>query len=214
MTTALYHFDNVTRKYGLIHAVDGISFTIGHPCALAVTGSNGSGKSTLLSLMASVIKPSAGRISFMNQPDIDKRRIGYVSHAVLLYNDLTVLQNLLFFASMYQVREAVSLIDKLIRQFRLENCRNRIVRGLSRGQQQRATLARALIHNPDVLILDEPFTGLDESNTAMLTGYLKSLHESGISIIFSTHDMSHARNLTEKVFILKNGKLAETPAVS
>jgi ABC-type sulfate/molybdate transport systems ATPase subunit len=110
---------------------------------------------------------------------------------------------------MYQISSSKERITEIVHTFNLENFAQRVIRELSRGQQQRVTIARAILHQPDVLLLDEPYTGLDSHNTDFLDSLLKNLHESGINIIFTSHDRIHVQNLTETICMLKNGRIAD-----
>ncbi len=206
MSLYTFQLENVSKRYGRTPAIDDISLMIPDHCFIAVIGSNGSGKTTLLKLLASVLKPTSGRIFFYGRTGISRDLIGYVSHQLLLYSDLSVLQNLQYFASIYRVPNLERRTTEIVRVFQLDDIARCTIRELSRGQQQRVTIARAVLHSPKVLILDEPFTGLDAVQTAFLDDYLKNLHETGINIILTDHDQSHAQNLCHALLYINDGK--------
>lgn len=176
---------------------------------VAVLGANGSGKSTLLRVLATLLAPSRGTISWFGRPTDSlpavRRRLGFVPHESLLYGGLTVEENLRFFAGLYGLVAARA--DAALEELELHGLRSRRARILSRGQRQQADLARALLHNPDVLILDEPFTGLDLEAVLRLQSLLESQRARGRTLIFTTHDPNEARALADRATVLLGGRL-------
>lgn len=183
----LFRLEGVDKYYGATAALRNISFSLPRPCCTVIRGPNGSGKSTLLQILASVIRPTRGKIFFFGQHHPVKQRIGYVSHFPLMYNDLTVEENFIYFSALYGISDPLPLIHEIITVMEITTIRDQIFRCLSRGQQQKASIARSLLHKPDLLILDEPFSGLDPDSGTFIMQFLQNLHESGISIILSQH---------------------------
>ncbi len=176
---------------------------------VAILGANGSGKTTLLRLVATLSTPTRGTVSVFGRaaaptPEI-RRRIGFVSHESLLYDNLTVAENLRFFAGLYGLPRgrASSILDRMA----LEPLAGRRARVLSRGQRQQVNLARALLHDPDLLILDEPFTGLDLDAAARLTATLRDRATRDRTVLLTTHDLAEARALATGAVVLLDGRL-------
>jgi heme ABC exporter ATP-binding subunit CcmA len=179
---------------------------------MALLGPNGSGKSTLLRLLSGLSRPTAGiiRIGGWQLPDeayAVRAQIGMVSHTSLLYENLTAHENLQFFARLYHLPTASldQRIHDLLAQVGLARRAHDRVRTFSRGMLQRLSIARALIHNPDILLLDEPYTGLDQDASQVLDELLRAAHADGRTIIMSTHDLSRAVAFTTRVVILSRG---------
>lgn len=209
MSDILYKLENVSKIFGHETALDNICMNIPERCFLAITGPNGSGKSTLLRLLAFIIKPSKGKILIKNELVDKPRSIGFVSHQLLLYNDLTVRQNLNFFAGVYSIPAPDKKIKEALDIFKLGIYADKVIRDLSRGQQQRAAIARSILHNPEILIMDEPFTGLDVEHSSTLDQLLKNLHESGINIIFTSHDREYSLQISNSSCELCDGKITK-----
>lgn len=178
---------------------------------VAVLGANGSGKTTLLRLAATLTRPTRGTVSLFGGvaaplPEV-RRRIGLVPHESLLYDSLTVEENLRFFAGLYDLEG--ERVAAALRQAALVPLAGRRVRVLSRGQRQQVNLARALLHAPDLLILDEPYTGLDLGAAGRLTGTLRAEAARGLTILLTTHDLAEARALSAGVTVLLEGRLTD-----
>ncbi len=200
---------------GVVKAFDhrpvlrGVDLRVRGGDTVAILGANGSGKTTLLRLVATLSTPTRGTVSVLGRtaaPLADlRRRIGFVSHESLLYDSLTVEENLRFFAGLYGLpRDRVASI---MAEMALQPIAPRRARVLSRGQRQQANLARALLHDPDLLILDEPSTGLDLDATARLTALLRDRATRERTIIMSTHDVAEARVLATGAVVLLDGRL-------
>ncbi len=179
---------------------------------VALTGSNGSGKTTLLRCLAGITRPDSGEVRWFGRPAAespnDRRLVGMVTHESRLYAHLSLRENLVFAARMCAVNQPVQRADILLDQIGLRALADRQVRKISRGTRQRLALARALIHDPPILLLDEPFSGLDSIGCDWLSGYLKEQRENDRAICFVTHDMEPARRLADRTLILENGTLA------
>jgi len=202
----------LTRRFAGVTALYGIDLSVTAGEAVALCGHNGAGKTTLLRLLAMLLRPSAGSVSMFGRVACDdggwiRRRIGFLSHHSFLYPDLTPTQNLEFYARMFDVPAAASRIAALLEQVGLGGWAHRPVRTLSRGLEQRGALARALLHAPALLLLDEPFTGLDIDAAQMLSDTLRSAHDAGTTVLMVTHDMARGFELCTRAVILSRGRL-------
>lgn len=203
----------LTKRFGGVAALRGLDFTLAAGESVALFGPNGAGKSTLLRLCATLLRPSGGSVSLFGvdggsgNPAV-RRRIGFLSHQSFLYPDLTPLENLSFYARMFHVADAERRVKDLIEQVGLVGWANRPVRTLSRGLEQRCALARALLHAPDLLLLDEPFTGLDVDASATLRAVLRAAHERGAAMVMTTHDVAQGLASCARAVILARGQLA------
>jgi heme ABC exporter ATP-binding subunit CcmA len=208
--------DDVSRHFGRRRALARISFTVGRGEILGLLGPNGAGKSTMLSILATLLRPTSGRIRFgtidLADAAIDaaalRGRIGVLGHDLFLYPELTARENLAFFAGLYKIAEpgraALAALDRAGLADRADDP----VGSLSRGMRQRVALERALIHNPRLALLDEPFTGLDDASAAALLERLKALRSAGAVVIIATHDLDLAEGLLDQAVFLRDGRLA------
>lgn len=201
--------DGVRHRFGGVPALDDVSFTLPAGHTLALFGPNGSGKTTLLKILAGLIKPNLGRAGVQG----GRGAIGWIGHQSLLYAQLTVRENLRFWGSLYRVRTPVldARIASLTARLDLREQLDRRVGTLSRGQAQRAAIARALIHDPSVLLLDEPFTGLDRVAASELTALVKEFAGAGEgrATILVTHNVEEGTDLATDIAVLKTGRLIE-----
>ena len=175
-------------------------------------GPNGAGKTTLLRLLATVARPSEGEVLLDGEdvhrhPAAAKAAIGFVSHATFLYGDLTVRENLKFFGTLFALPQVEKEIAAMLELFRLEDRAHTPVRKLSRGLQQRVSLARALLHEPQFLLLDEPFTGLDAATVDTLESLMRQLPARGKAVVFSTHDFERGAALARRLVALEAGRI-------
>jgi heme exporter protein A len=219
--TALIQIRALTKAYDLLPVLRKIDLEIARGECVALLGANGSGKSTLLRLLSGMSKPTSGSITvggweLPREADVVRAQIGMVGHKGLLYETLTARENLAFFARLYnQPPDARdSRITELLERVGLSKRANDRVRGFSRGMQQRLSIARALLHEPDVLLLDEPYTGLDQDGAAMLDALLHEQHTAGRTVILSTHELDRAARLASRVIILARGQLAYDAAAT
>jgi heme ABC exporter ATP-binding subunit CcmA len=189
-----------------------IDLTIATGECVALTGSNGAGKTTLLRCLAASARPTAGAVHWFGRPAAaspDHRRlVGIVAHETRLYAHLTLRENLLFAARMCAVTEPTRRADKLLEQIGLRSLADRQVRQISKGMRQRLALARALIHEPPIMLLDEPFSGLDAASRDWLAEQLHERRAGGCAVCFSTHDEQQTRQFADRTLILRNGSLA------
>ena len=206
--------DGVSKDYGYRHVLRDIGFTVDEGEFVALVGANGAGKTTLLRLIAGLARPTDGSVRIA---DVDlrragpglRRRIGYVSHESLLYTELTGLENLRFQARLLGITDADAVIDRLRDALDLGAILERPVGVLSRGNRQRLAIARALLHTPRVLLLDEPFTGLDEQTSARLLDTLQGLVASGRTVILTTHDRAIVDAGPRRLIRLADGVVVE-----
>ncbi len=202
----------LTRAYAARRALHDVSFDVPCGASLAILGPNGAGKSTLLRLLAGLERPSAGSFSLFGldpkeEGDALRARIGFLTHQPMLYLDLTPEENLLFFARLYGVADAQARVAELLDLVELSHRADDAVRGFSRGMLQRLALARALVADPELLLLDEPYTGLDPRAASMLAGVVAS--SAGVrTVVMVSHDPEAAYAHASHVMVLAAGKLA------
>ena len=212
MNKSIIKVENLTKKYGYLKALDGISFELIEGDFLSVFGPNGAGKSTLLKILSTQTKLSSGSVFFDNisvqkLPDAFRNSFGIISHLPFLYENLSAMENLNFYGKLYNVDNLKERIKELLNKVELYKRRNDLVRNYSRGMLQRLSIARALIHNPRIILLDEPYTGLDQHASFILSEILKEQFEDKKTIIMVTHNLSIGFDLASKIAILNHGKL-------
>ena len=184
------------KRYGAKRALRPVDLALAQGGFLVVTGANGSGKTTLLRLVAGLAAPTGGEL----EVDADRGRLGFLGHEPLVYRDLTAVENLDLYGRLYRVPERRERIGMLLERFGLWEARNERASSYSRGMLQRLALCRALLHDPDLLVLDEPFTALDEDGAELLDGLLAELVGTR-TVLLSTHD-------PQRVEPLATGRLA------
>ena len=205
---------DVARRFGAIAALRGVSFEIPAGSVLAVFGANGAGKSTLLRILAGLLKPDRGTVrfggaAFDRSDPVQRRRIALISHQSLCYDGLSAFENLLFYARLYHLPDPAAAARAALASARLEDRADSLVSTMSRGMTQRLAIARALLHQPELLLLDEPFTGLDQRSAAALGEELGRLRSAGRTMVFVTHQQDEALALATHVGVLEDGRLAE-----
>ncbi len=213
---------NVHKTFAWTPVLRGISCTVGVGQALAIFGPNGAGKTTLLRVLASLLKPSSGSLRLFALPADDprvRRRLGFVGHDSLLYPDLSPAENLRFYAHAYRLANAPARIRAMLEYVGLQDWATAPTRSLSRGMEQRLALARALLHEPDLLLLDEPYTGLDHEAARLVHRALLGAKQAGTTIVFSSHDFERGLALCSRVLILNRGRIvwqsaADPPSVA
>jgi heme ABC exporter ATP-binding subunit CcmA len=203
---------DLKKNYGLKPVLRHIQLTLPIGQRLALLGANGAGKTTLLRILAGLAKPDAGSVSILgldgkNDAQQIRSLIGLVAHQPYLYEELTPLENLLFFARMYNVRHAEKRARDLLRRVGVDKRINDRVQALSRGLVQRVAWARALLHSPRLLLLDEPDTGLDQEGTALIDSLLAEHSQQGGSILFTTHQLERALQLADSIIVLGRGRV-------
>ena len=204
---------NLHRSYGRVRVLRGVDIRLTSGDALAVVGPNGAGKTTLLRVLAGLVRPSDGVVRVIGrtlQPGNPEARrpIGFLSHQSLLYDDLTVQENLVFTARLFGLRDPAAAARRVLAECELGSRSDERPRSLSRGLLQRAALARALVHDPRVLLLDEPFTALDAAGADRLRGVLQARLSAGVAMVIVTHQLGEAWELATRVGVLANGRWA------
>ena len=199
------------KDFGYLQALSGVSFNLNKGEFLTIFGPNGAGKTTLIKILTGLMRPTSGSaiidgFDALEGNSMLRSRIGVISHATCLYPDLTALENLLFYAKLYGLDDPEERANKSISASGLQLRRHDPVRIYSRGMQQRLAIARATLHDPSVLFLDEPFTGLDLTATNGLKNKLHDLHKDKRTLIMTTHDISCGLEMCDKVAIQNKGK--------
>lgn len=204
---------SITKCYGDFAAVKNLDLEVRDGEILGIVGHNGAGKTTTLKMIMGLIEPTSGSISIMGK-DMSregtylKRFIGYLPEESPLYENMTVVEYLLFFAELYNIptAEARARVDELLGSLNLAE-KERRTGELSKGMKRKVAIARALLHRPALLILDEPNSGLDPLTSFFIIDYLKKLHEEGATILLSAHNLFHIEYICDRVAIMKNGEL-------
>jgi heme exporter protein A len=207
----------LVKRFGMKTVLRGVDFQIQPGEFVALLGPNGAGKTTFLRILASLSRPSMGEVKVANyrlpeQSSQVRARLGVVSHMPLLYNDLTAEENLEFFARMYGIAKYQSRITEVLTMVGLESRRKDLVGAFSRGMQQRLAIGRAVLHDPDVMLFDEPYTGLDQDASAMLDEVLKSVAAQGRTVVMTSHDLARAEELATRFDVLSRGVIAASAA--
>jgi heme exporter protein A len=203
---------SLTKNYGFNPVLRGVDLHVKEGEFVTLVGPNGAGKSTLLRIVATLLRPTAGEVRVGGWPlpayaGRVRRHIGLVSHQPLLYRDLSAAENLLFFARLYGVQDAGDRVQSALRRVGLLARQRDPVGTFSRGMVQRLTIARATLHEPDLLLLDEPYTGLDREASALLDDLLRREAAAGRTILMITHDLGHGLNLCDRLVILHRGRI-------
>ena len=208
----LIEVDALERSFGHRRALAGVSFVLGAGECLALFGPNGAGKTTLLRVLAGLLKPSAGsaRIAGVDLPAGSTARglVGLISHNSMLYEALTARENIEFVARLYGSPNPREAAEAALRRMRIDDRAGTPVRALSRGMQQRVSIARAVVHGPRVLLLDEPYSGLDEGGSAALTALLTELRSAGTALVIVTHNLAEGLALATRSAIMRSGRFA------
>lgn len=205
--------ENITKRFGSKTVLQGINLKIEKGEFVTVFGPNGAGKSTLLKILSMLSKPSSGNlyidgINTKDQASVIRNRIGVISHQTLLYDNLTAFENLEFYGRMYGLDNLGERICSVLVEVGLEFVMNDPVRNFSRGMQQRLSIARAILHQPEILFLDEPYTGLDQQAIEILNGVLSSLNIKDRTVFMITHNFEQGLDLSNRVLIVMKGRIA------
>ncbi|MFX0027781.1 MAG: ABC transporter ATP-binding protein [Candidatus Hermodarchaeota archaeon] len=211
--------NNVSKQFGYFFALKKITFKIRENTIFGIAGANGAGKTTLIKILSGLLKPTIGNITiygmnYEENSDIIRQNIGIITDDSFLFEELTVFENLQFYANLHLNFEKKKIADKIeqfCEKFTLTEWINEPVRILSHGMKQKVELIRVLIHQPSILLLDEPFSGLDYDATEMLLNSFKELKRSqNMSIILTTHKIELFQQICDSVMILKKGKINKT----
>jgi heme exporter protein A len=203
---------HVSKYFGDLPALRDVSLRLESGDAVLLYGANGAGKTTLLRTLAALARPSEGEVLFAGRNLASDSRpakasIGFVSHATFLYGELTGRENLRFFGRLYNLGDLERKIDRALDLFAVRERSDEPARNLSRGLHQRMSLARALLHDPAFLLLDEPFTGLDADSARNLEGLLERLSDEGKALVFSTHNYRQGALIARRVVSLERGRV-------
>jgi heme exporter protein A len=206
--------EDVSRHFGRRKALSRISFAARAGSIVGLLGPNGAGKSTLLAILATLLEASAGLVRYGSHGGgaagaALRARIGLLGHDLYLYADLTAHENLAFFAELYGDRHPRAAADRALARAGLADRAGDPVASFSRGMRQRVALERALVHDPRLVLLDEPFTGLDDASLAALVMRLGELREQGAIVVLATHDLDVAEGLFDQVVFLRDGRMVE-----
>jgi len=204
-------FENIDKRYGGLLALRGVSLSIAPGECVVFAGRNGSGKTTLLRIAARLVRPTRGSLSFSsksNGPVESAVRPGFVAHATMVYDELSAEENLLLFAKLQEVPHPENRVETLLQEVGLSERRSSLVRTFSRGMRQRVAIARALLHEPAILLFDEPATGLDPQGVAWLAEAIRRLRDSGRTILMSLHGESEISSLGTRAIRLDAGSVA------
>jgi heme exporter protein A len=211
VSAAALEVDGVWKYYGDFPALQNIQLSIEPGSTVALLGRNGAGKTTLLRIIAGLSKASEGSVHIQGasvREQATRRRIGVLGHGISLYDELSATENLVLFAKLYGLEEPEKKPLAWLERTGLDRVRDGLVREFSRGMRQRLAVARAFMHEPEVLLLDEPFTALDDRAIAVLQSLLADAHAFGRTIILSTHQLREALELATHVALIQRGQLA------
>lgn len=203
------------KKIGNKQILKGVDLEIAPGEFVTCFGPNGAGKSTTLKILAMLSKPSSGQVLIDGQDTLEqgsklRRRIGVISHNSFLYDNLTARENLEFYGRMYEVPELNKRINQLLEDVGLSYAASELVHSFSRGMQQRLSIARSLVHDPPILLMDEPYTGLDEMAKGVLNTILKQLAQSKHTVFLITHDFDQGLDQSDQALILVDGRIVYT----
>jgi heme exporter protein A len=205
----------LVKRFGLKTVLRGVDFSVTPGEFVVLLGPNGAGKTTFLRILASLSRPSLGKVNVAGfelptQSASVRQRLGVVSHMPLLYGDLTAEENLQFYGRLYNIPALNERITVVLDLIGLSVRRRDMVRTFSRGMQQRLAIGRAVLHNPDVMLFDEPYTGLDQDASQMLDDVLKNVAAAGRTVVMTSHDLARAEELGTRFDILSRGVISAT----
>ena len=212
MSEPLIAVEKIDKTFGARWALRGVTFTITQGEIVALVGPNGAGKTTLLRIIGTLSRPNAGnirigKIPLAEHPNAARGAIGFVGHQTFMYDDLTGWVNLTFYARLYDLPNISTRVQQVAARVGIENRLSDVTRTLSRGLQQRLTIARMLLHEPAVLLLDEPYTGLDKVAADLLDQIMADAKKEGRAVLFSTHDLERGLAICDRAIIMKAGRV-------
>jgi ABC-2 type transport system ATP-binding protein len=199
----------IVKTFGAVRAVDGVSFSVRQGTITGLLGRNGAGKTTTIRMITGIFMPDSGSIEWSNGGRNPQDRIGYLPEERGLYRQMKIVELLLFLAEIKDCRgpNVVRAIDRWLERFELTEKRNAKVEELSKGNQQKIQLIGALLHDPDLIVLDEPQSGLDPINMVLVRNLLRELKEEGKTILLSTHMMGEAERMADEIVLVHQGKV-------
>lgn len=205
--------EGLVRDFGTLRAVDGVSFRLRAGELLTLFGPNGAGKSTLLRMLGGGLRPTEGRVrlagTLLSESDPERqRRVGVLSHRTFLYAELTAEENLRFYGRLYDLGDLDARVPERLARVGLERRASSRVGAFSRGMRQRLALARTLLHDPEIVLLDEPWTGLDPHAASLLREVLSSLRDGRRTVVLVTHNLGQGLELADRVAVQVRGRLA------
>ena len=208
----MVHLKGVIKYFGTITALRGIDLELKRGCCLGIFGPNGAGKTTLLRILATLVRPSSGTVRIAGYDAVkegEKIRplLGVLSHRTFLYGHLTAYENLQFYGRMFGLKKLAERITEVLQVVDLATYAHQLVRTYSRGMQQRLAIARAILHYPKLLLLDEPYTGLDKNAVGRFHALIECLHANSCTVIMSTHDLHHGLDICDEIAIQCRGKI-------
>ncbi|HHX63287.1 MAG TPA: ATP-binding cassette domain-containing protein [Chloroflexi bacterium] len=202
--------ENLSKTYASVRAVDNLSFHVSHGEIFGLLGPNGAGKTTSIRMILDIIRPDSGHIAVLGGPmsEATKARIGYLPEERGLYEDMTLLETLLFLGQLKGLSRAVASerAESYLRRVDLWEARERKIEALSRGMNQKAQFVAATMHEPDLIIVDEPFSGLDPVNTLMIKDLLYHMRDRGAAIVMSTHQMNQVEEMCQRILLIDRGR--------
>lgn len=209
---AAIEVSDLVKSFGTFYALRGVSLTVQAGECVTIFGPNGAGKTTFLRILSALSRPSSGEVRFhgkslKDDPFVLRRQLGVIGHQTFLYDDLTAAENLFFYARLYEVPSPRARLEQLLAEVGLARRANDRVRSFSRGMQQRLAIARAMLHDPGILFLDEPYTGLDQHATMMLTNWLQKLRTERRTIMLVTHDLAQGLAMADRIAIFLQGRI-------
>ncbi|HVV47784.1 MAG TPA: heme ABC exporter ATP-binding protein CcmA [Bryobacteraceae bacterium] len=204
--------DRVWKYFGDYPALRGATFEAAPGACVALLGRNGAGKTTLLRILANLSKPTKGEVKIFGESGGGKtrERIGYLGHGIGVYDDLSAIENLTLFGQLMGMVNPAVAAGAALERVGLSRVREGFAREFSRGMRQRLAIARAFLHNPEVLLLDEPFTSLDDRAVAVLHDLLRDALAKGATIVMSTHQIREAMELATQVALLERGRIVHS----
>jgi len=210
---------NLYKRFGLKTVLRSLDFTVQKGEFVALLGPNGAGKTTLLRILSSLSRPSMGQVQIAgyqlpSQAAAVRRRLGVVSHLPLLYGDLSAEENLRFYGRMYGVANLPQRVGEVLELVGLASRRRDLVRTFSRGMQQRLAIGRAVLHDPEVMLFDEPHTGLDQDACNMLDKVLSEIAARGRTVVMTSHDLMRAADLASRFDVLSRGAIVASASRS
>jgi heme exporter protein A len=205
----------LVKRFGLKTVLRGLDFYVEEGQFVALLGPNGAGKTTFLRILASLSRPTLGEVRISGyqlpaQASAVRKRLGVVTHLPLLYGDLTAEENLRFYGKMYGIEDEVKRVSEVLELVGLSLRRKDLVRTFSRGMQQRLAIGRAVLHDPEVILFDEPHTGLDQDACMMLDDVLKNVAASGRTVVMTSHDLVRVADLASRFDVISQGKIVSS----